>query len=42
MIREIFGDYGIVTGLSVSNENIIGPAIDLLVLVLRQASVDWK
>ena len=29
-----------VTGLFLSNENIIGPAIDLLALVLREASRD--
>jgi len=30
----------IVTGLFLSNENTIGPAIDLLALVLREASRD--
>jgi len=31
----------IVTGLFLSNENTIGPAIGLLALVLREASRDW-
>ena len=31
---------GTVTGLFLSNENTIGPAIDLLALVLREASRD--
>ena len=30
----------VVTGLFLSNENTIGPAIDLLALVLREASRD--
>jgi len=30
----------LVTGLFLSNENTIGPAIDLLALVLREASRD--
>ena len=34
------GSYGFVTGLFLSNENTIGPAIDLLALVLREASRD--
>jgi len=33
--------YGDVTGLFLSNENTIGLAIDLLALVLREASRDW-
>jgi len=33
-------DCGGVTGLFLSNENTIGPAIDLLALVLREASRD--
>jgi len=33
---------GGVTGLFLSNENTIGPAIDLLALVLREASGDWS
>ena len=32
---------GGVTGLFLSNENTIGPAIHLLALVLREASRDW-
>jgi len=32
----------IVTGLFLSNENTIGPAIDLLALVLREASGDRR
>ena len=32
----------IVTGLFLSNENTIGPAVDLLALVLREASRDWS
>jgi len=35
--RVIWSD---VTGLFLSNENTIGPAIDLLALVLRKASRD--
>jgi len=31
---------GTVTGVFLSNENTIGPAIDLLALVLREASKD--
>jgi len=31
-----------VTGLFLSNENTIGPAVDLLALVLREASRDWR
>jgi len=31
-----------VTGLFLSNENTIGPAIDLLALVLREASRDRR
>jgi len=31
-----------VTGLFLSNENTIGPAIDLLALVLREASRDQR
>jgi len=33
---------GFVIGLFLSNENTVGPAIDLLALVLREASRDWK
>jgi len=32
----------IVTGLFLSNENTIGPAVDLLALVLREASRDRR
>jgi len=32
----------LVTGLFLSNENIIEPVVDLLVLVLREASGDRK
>jgi len=32
----------LVTGLFLSNENTIGPAIDLLALVLREASRDRR
>ena len=32
----------VVTGLFLSNENTIGLAIDVLVLVLREAAVDQK
>ena len=32
--------FALVTGLFLSNENTIGPAIDLLALVLREASMD--
>jgi len=35
-----FGRMLCVTGLFLSNENTIGPAIDLLALVLREASRD--
>jgi len=38
-LKEIF-DRETVTGLFLSNENTIGPAIDLLALVLREASRD--
>jgi len=44
----VFQDYRIlvcaqlVTGLFLSNENTIGPAIDLLALVLREASRDRR
>ena len=31
-----------VTGLFLSNENTIGPAVDLLALVLREASRDRR
>jgi len=31
-----------VTGLFLSNENTIGPAVDLLALVLREASRDQR
>jgi len=31
---------GVVTGLFLSNENTIGPAVDRLTLVLREASRD--
>jgi len=33
---------GSVTGLFLSNENTIGPAVDLLALVLREASRDRR
>jgi len=32
--------FSVVTGLFLSNENTIGPAVDLLALVLREASRD--
>ena len=32
----------LVTGLFLSNENTIGPAVDLLALVLREASRDRR
>jgi len=42
LIREL-GPSGItVTGLFLSNENTIGPAVDLLTLVLREASRDRR
>jgi len=34
--------FHVVTGLFLSNENTIGPAIDLLALVLREASRDRR
>jgi len=40
--RKIPGRRPDVTGLFLSNENTIGPAIDLLVLVLREASRDRR
>ena len=33
---------GVVTGFFLSNENTIGPAVDLLALVLREASRDRR
>jgi len=41
-LSGVNGDAGIVTGLFLSNENTIGPAIDLLALVLREASRDRR
>jgi len=37
------GQWGVrVTGLFLSKANVVGLAIDLLVLVLREASREWK
>jgi len=38
--RGEYGESQSVTGLFLSNENTIGPAVDLLALVLREASRD--
>jgi len=43
MLNEICGEFKEpVTGLFLSNENTVGPAIDLLALVLREASRDRR
>jgi len=39
---RVWNGHVTVTGLFLSNENTIGPAIDLLALVLREASRDRR
>ena len=42
VLRGVLGELLDVTGLFLSNENTIGPAVDLLALVLREASRDRR
>jgi len=42
IVSSTFNQLIVVTGLFLSNENTIGPAIDLLALVLREASRDRR